>query len=188
MQGLVAGERSHREEHDRETREGHQAVPDEHAVIGGGDAERRPQSAGDIVGMIDALTSGGSMPALPRVLLSGPGAFRRALVIYAAASVAITLLAKAAIIVIGLPSWVFAGSFVVMAVGLPVVLWTGYVQHVERRVALATPTYTPGGTPTVPPHGTIATIALKAAPIVPPVARILILGNAQEAGVAVVVQ
>ncbi len=43
------------------------------------------------------------------------------------------------------------------------VLWTGYVQRVTRRAMTATPTYTPGGTPSAT-HGTIATIALKAAP------------------------
>ena len=51
-----------------------------------------------------------------------------------------------------------------MALGLPVVLWTGYVQRVTRRAMTMTPTYTPGGTPSTTAHGTIATMALKAAP------------------------
>ena len=89
--------------------------------------------------------------------------FRKALAIYAAAFVVVAVIAKAAIVGIGLPDWVFAGSLVVMALGLPVVLWTGYVQRVTRRALLATPTYTPGGTPTTN-HGTMATMALKAAP------------------------
>jgi hypothetical protein len=50
-----------------------------------------------------------------------------------------------------------------MALGLPVVLWTGYVQHVTRRALTMTPTFTPGGTPSMA-QGTIATMALKAAP------------------------
>ena len=52
---------------------------------------------------------------------------------------------------------------IMMALGLPVVLWTGYVQRVTRRALTATPTFTPGGTPSAV-QGTMATIALKAAP------------------------
>jgi hypothetical protein len=77
--------------------------------------------------------------------------------------VAVAVLARAAIVGIGLPDWVFAGSLIVMALGLPVVLWTGYVQRVARRAVTMTPTYTPGGSPSVA-RGTIATMALKAAP------------------------
>jgi tetratricopeptide (TPR) repeat protein len=44
-----------------------------------------------------------------------------------------------------------------------VVLWTGYVQRVARRAMTMTPTYTPGGSPSIV-QGTIATMALKAAP------------------------
>ncbi len=85
---------------------------------------------------------------MPPVLLGGPGMFRKALAIYAAAFVVVAIVAKAAIVGIGLPDWVFPGSLIVMALGLPVVLWTGYVQRVTRRAMTATPTYTPGGTPT----------------------------------------
>ena len=85
--------------------------------------------------------------AMPSVLLGGPGMFRKALAIYAVAFVVVAIIAKAAIVGIGLPDWVFPGSLVVMALGLPVVLWTGYVQRVTRRAVTATPTYTPGGTP-----------------------------------------
>src|SRR6185437_12288807 len=87
----------------------------------------------------------------------------KALLVYAAAFVAVAVLAKAAIVGIGLPDWVFPGALVVMALGLPVVLWTGYVQRVTRRAMVMTPTYTPGGSPSLT-HGTIATMALKAAP------------------------
>jgi tetratricopeptide (TPR) repeat protein len=88
---------------------------------------------------------------------------RRALAVYAGAFVAVAILAKAAIVGIGLPDWVFPGSLIVMALGLPVVLWTGYVQRVARRAMTMTPTYTPGGSPAMM-QGTIATMALKAAP------------------------
>jgi eukaryotic-like serine/threonine-protein kinase len=127
------------------------------------DPDARPQTASDVVRMLDTITSGAGAPAMPAVLLGGRGMFRKALAIYAAAFVVVAVIAKAAIVGIGLPEWVFAGSLVVMALGLPVVLWTGYVQRVTRRAVLATPTYTPGGTPTTN-QGTMATMALKAAP------------------------
>ena len=126
-------------------------------------ADDRPQQAGDIAHVLDTITSAGGMQAMPQVLLGGPGMFRKAIALYAAAFVVVALLAKAAIVGIGLPDWVFPGSLIVMALGLPVVLWTGYVYRVARRAATATPTFTPGGTPSMV-RGTIATMALKAAP------------------------
>ena len=126
--------------------------------------DERPASASDIVRVLDTVASTGGSPAMPAVLLGGPGMFTRALAIYAAAFVVVAVLARAAIVAIGLPGWVFPGSLVVMALGLPVVLWTGYVQRVTRRAMAATPTFTPGGSPATKAHGTIATIALKAAP------------------------
>ena len=127
------------------------------------DANDRPQSAGEIVRSLETITSGSGMQSMPPVLLGGPGMFRKAILIYAAAFVAVAILAKAAIVGIGLPDWVFPGALIVMALGLPVVLWTGYVQRVSRRAITMTPTYTPGGTPSTA-QGTIATMALKAAP------------------------
>ena len=127
------------------------------------DPKDRPQNAGDIARVLETITSGSGMQAMPPVLLGGPGMFRKALVIYAMAFVAVAILAKAAIVGIGLPDWVFPGALVVMALGLPVVLWTGYVQRVTRRAMTMTPTYTPGGSPSMV-QGTIATMALKAAP------------------------
>jgi tetratricopeptide (TPR) repeat protein len=127
------------------------------------DPSDRPQTAGDIARVLDTITSGGGMAAMPPILLGGPGMFRKALVIYAVAFVAVAILAKAAIVGIGLPDWVFPGALIVMALGLPLVLWTGYVQRVTRHAITMTPTFTPGGTPSLT-HGTMATMALKAAP------------------------
>ena len=127
------------------------------------DPNTRPQSAGDIARQLESITSGSGMQSMPRVLAGGPGMFKKALLIYAAAFVAVAILTKAAIVGIGLPDWVFPGALIVMALGLPVVLWTGYVQRVTRRALTMTPTYTPGGTPSMA-RGTIATMALKAAP------------------------
>jgi tRNA A-37 threonylcarbamoyl transferase component Bud32/tetratricopeptide (TPR) repeat protein len=127
------------------------------------DPGQRPHDASDIARVLDTITSGSGMQSMAPILLGGPGMFRKALAIYAAAFVVVAVVAKAAIVGIGLPDWVFPGSLVLMALGLPVVLWTGYVQRVVRRAATATPTLTPGGTPSLT-HGTVATIALRVAP------------------------
>ena len=127
------------------------------------DPATRPQTAGDIVRVLETITSGVGAPAMPTVLLGDQGMFGKALAVYAGAFIVVAVIAKAAIVGIGLPEWVYAGSLVVMALGLPVVLWTGYVQRITRRAMLVTPTYTPGGTPAAS-HGTMATMALKAAP------------------------
>ncbi len=127
------------------------------------DAADRPQHASDVASALDT-TSGGSMASMPQVLMGGAGMFRKALMVYAVAFGAVAILAKAAIVGIGLPDWVFPGSLIVMALGLPVILWTAYVQRVTRRVLAQTPTFTPGGTPALAMQGTMATMALKAAP------------------------
>jgi tetratricopeptide (TPR) repeat protein len=123
----------------------------------------RPESATDIVRVLETIVSASGTPVMPAVLMGGPRMFMKSLAIYVAAFVAVAIVAKAAIVGIGLPDWVFPGSLLVMGLGLPVLLWTAYVQRVTRRALTATPTYTPGGTPATT-HGTIATIALKAAP------------------------
>ena len=127
------------------------------------EADDRPQQASDLVRVLETVTSSGSSQAMPAILLGGAGMFRRALALYAAAFVAVAVLARAAIVGIGLPDWVFPGALIVMALGLPVVLWTGYVHRVARQAMTMTPTFTPGGTPSTA-RGTIATMALKAAP------------------------
>jgi tetratricopeptide (TPR) repeat protein len=127
------------------------------------EADDRPQRALDLVHVLETVTSSGAGQAMPPVLIGGPGMFRKALAIYAVAFGVVAIVAKAAIVGIGLPDWVFPGSLIVMALGLPVVLWTGYVQRVARRAATVTPTSTPGGTRWIV-QGTIATMALKAAP------------------------
>ncbi|MGH9888034.1 MAG: hypothetical protein ACREBE_21050, partial [bacterium] len=102
--------------------------------------------------------------AMPPILLGGKGMLQQALVVYAAAFIGVAVLAKAAIVSIGLPDWVFPGALIVMALGLPVILFTAYAQYAARRAAAATPTFTPGGTPLMAPQGTVATLALKAGP------------------------
>jgi hypothetical protein len=111
------------------------------------DAAARPQSADELLGILDTIPTADSSPqaALPGILIGGRGAVWRALGLYAVAFIAVAVLANAAIVGIGLPDWVFPGALIVMALGLPVILFTGYAQLVARRAAAATPTYTPGG-------------------------------------------
>ena len=125
------------------------------------DPADRPATAADV---LHALDSVGTMSA-PTTALGQPGALPRVLGLYALATAAVAILAKAAVVGIGLPDWVFPGAVLVMLLGLPAILATAYVKRVARHAVTATPTLTPGGS-MVPkaPSGTIATIALKAHP------------------------
>jgi tetratricopeptide (TPR) repeat protein/TolB-like protein len=119
----------------------------------------RPQTATELAAVLDTVTSRGHV-AIPGVVGRRP--LLRALAAYAVAFIVVAIVARAAIITIGLPPWVFPGALVVMALGLPIILLTAYTHHVARKAVIATPTYTPGGTPT---HaGRVATLALKASP------------------------
>jgi eukaryotic-like serine/threonine-protein kinase len=127
------------------------------------DADDRPQSAAEVILALNVATSGWGVPSLPPVLLQGPGAFRRALIGYVVAVIIVAIVVRAATITIGLPDWVMPGALAVMALGLPVILFTGYVQRVTRRALTTTPAITAGGGHEVQ-HGTMATIALRASP------------------------
>jgi tetratricopeptide (TPR) repeat protein len=125
------------------------------------DPAERPQSAAEILPILDTstTTSGASLS------FSAPGMLKKALGWYVLAVIAVAIVAKAAVVGIGLPDWVFPGAILVMALGLPALLATAYVQRVARHTATATPTLTPGGTAVVrAPSGTMATMALKASP------------------------
>jgi tetratricopeptide (TPR) repeat protein len=130
------------------------------------EASERPATALEVIQALESVsaTSIGRNATEPAILLGGAGMLRKALAIYALAFASVALLAKVAIRVIGLPDWVFPGALILMAVGLPVVLFTGYVAFVTRRASTITPTRTPGGTRSTGTHGTMATLALKAAP------------------------
>ena len=127
------------------------------------DAKDRPQSASDVIATLERRHerqrhAGDAAGAHER-----PGGIpTRAASLYVVSVVAVAAIAKAATVTIGLPDWVFPGALIVMALGLPVILFTGYVQSVARRAITATPTLTPGGGQV--PQGTMATIALKASP------------------------
>jgi eukaryotic-like serine/threonine-protein kinase len=130
------------------------------------DPGARPANAAELLHRLDAVASpSGAGAAMPAILIGGPGMIWRALGIYAVAFVGVAILARAAIIAVGLPDWVFPGALVVMALGLPVILFTAYTQYIAQQRATATPTFTPGGTPSLNDmHGTMATLAIKASP------------------------
>jgi tetratricopeptide (TPR) repeat protein len=80
----------------------------------------RPQTAAEIGAALDAVTTG-SFGSESGGFLSRPITAKVGLSIYAAAFVAIAILAKAAVVVFGLPDWVFTGAVILMALGLPAV-------------------------------------------------------------------
>ena len=127
------------------------------------EADQRPQSALEIARQLETVTSSSGHVAMPMIMTSGRGMFTRALLAYAVAFAIVAIVAKAAIVAIGLPSWVFPGALVIMALGLPVILFTAYVHRTTRKVFATTPTYTPGGTPSLG-QGTMQQLAIKASP------------------------
>ena len=130
------------------------------------DPASRPQDAAELLRRLEGVASPSApQAAMPGILIGGRPMLVRALAVYAAAFIGVAIVARAAIIAIGLPDWVFPGALAVMALGLPVILFTGYAQYVSHRMATATPTYTPGGTPSLAgAQGTMATLAIKASP------------------------
>jgi tetratricopeptide (TPR) repeat protein len=128
------------------------------------DPRHRPATADEVLRRLDATIS---MPgaAVP-VFAHRSGLFVRAMVLYAAAFIVVAVFARLLVSTQGLPEWVFAGALVVMALGFPVVLFTGYSQYVARQVANITSTLTPNGTMVRPgPQGTMAHLAVKASPL-----------------------
>ncbi len=97
----------------------------------------RPQTADALLHALDALAtpSSGSAPALSTAtrafLAPTDGRIRlgRALVLYVAASVIIVAFAALLVQTLGVPDWVLPGAAIIMALGLPMVLVTGFVQH-----------------------------------------------------------
>ncbi len=127
------------------------------------DPDLRPQSAIELVKVLETVTSGGGHPALPAILIGGQRRLATVLAMYAAAVIAVAVVARAAVIAIGLPDWVFPGALIVMALGLPAILFTAFVHRGAHR-ALTEATVTPRGSPTQ--QSTMARIAVKASPFV----------------------
>ena len=121
------------------------------------DPAARPQSGDEIVQRLDAILGGGmgTMAAI-----EAPRSVVRVLGTWVAVAAAVAIVARAAVIAIGVPGWVFPGALVVTALGLPVLLFAWYAEQARRRAAAVTPRT---GAPPVA-HGTMATLALKAGP------------------------
>jgi eukaryotic-like serine/threonine-protein kinase len=126
--------------------------------------DRRPPNAAEVVRVLEMVTTttSGSAGAASAVLLGGRVRLPVALAVWAAVFVAAWILAKAAIVGIGLPSWVLPGALIVAGLGLPAILFTVLVQRTAHRELMRTPTLTPGGSSA--PQGTLATIAVRASP------------------------
>ena len=127
------------------------------------DPADRPATADEVLRQLDVTTSmpGVTASGLPH----GRGFFLRAMALYAAAFIGVAIVARLLVDTQGLPEWVFAGALIVMALGFPVILFTGYSQYVARKLATATPTLTPKGSVVrAGPQGTLAHLAVKAGP------------------------
>ena len=126
------------------------------------EAVGRPSGATELVRVLDSVSSTGGGSVVPEALRGPQIRLGRALALWSGATALVGVTAWAATRTIGLPDWAFPGAIGVMLAGLPAVLGTWYVQHTSRRILVSTPTLTPGGG--FAPHGTLATMAVKAAP------------------------
>ena len=84
----------------------------------------RPASADDVLRQLESAGSLSTAPALG-TFAYGRGFFLPAMGIYAATFIVVAIVARLLVDTQGLPEWVFAGALVVMALGFPVVLFTG---------------------------------------------------------------
>ena len=128
------------------------------------DAEARPRDAGELTRVLDGVSSGSAVTALPMDVANWRGMLRRALVAWAVSTGAVLLIARLAVSALGLPDWVLPGAGLVMILGLPVILLTAYIHRASYRALTTTPTRTPGGRTREP--GALATMAIKASPLV----------------------
>jgi tetratricopeptide (TPR) repeat protein len=139
-------------------------------------ADRLASAAEVVQGLSGVGTSSSEADAL-----SPSGRMIGALVGWSVATLVVWIVAKAAVVGIGLPEWTVRGAVGVMLLGLPVLVVTGWVKWMARKAATAAPTLTPGGTSVPRPlSGTMTNIAIKAN-------RHLSFRKARRAGVAAMV-
>ncbi|MBM3884417.1 MAG: protein kinase [Gemmatimonadetes bacterium] len=125
------------------------------------DPEARPETAKAFLHQLDALRSSGAREAIPAVLAATPRRLGKVLGLWVVGSGAAWVLARAAVIGIGLPRWTVTLVLAVAALALPLMVATWYVQRMARQALVQTPALTPGGSVL---RGTMATIAIKASP------------------------
>lgn len=123
----------------------------------------RPQTATEIARVLDSVLSSGNTAAAPSYLQGGAVSLGKALGLWALGALTVVSLTYAATVSVGLPGWALPVAAATMLAGLVVVGATAYSQRVSRQRFTTTPTLTPGGSAV--PMGTMATIALKASPI-----------------------
>ncbi|MDQ8145832.1 MAG: serine/threonine-protein kinase [Gemmatimonadota bacterium] len=123
--------------------------------------DARPATAKAFLHQLDALRSSGAREAIPTVLGSTPRRLDKVLGLWAVGSGAAWILARAAVVGIGLPRWTVTLVLAVAALALPLMVATWYVQRTARRALAQTPALTPGGSVL---RGTMATLAIKASP------------------------
>jgi tetratricopeptide (TPR) repeat protein len=123
----------------------------------------RPANAAELLRALAELgtPSGGGHEALPAIALATRRTLGRALALYLGSFALVAVAARGAIEAIGLPDWVFPGALIVMALGLPVVLFTAFVHH-QSRVARTVATRTPGGT--LAHASTMSRVAVRVSP------------------------
>ena len=123
------------------------------------DPDRRPQDTANMAGDLERVASS---DAVATALAARHVPLWRALLAWAVAFGAAYILAKAAIVGIGLPDWVLPGAMLVAALGLPAVLGTHLVQRTARAALVSNAAATPGGSGAA--TGTLASFAIRAAP------------------------
>ncbi len=121
------------------------------------DPADRVASAAEVVQVLGAVGTASSESDA----LSPRGRMVRSLVGWAVATMVVWIVAKAAVVGIGLPEWTVRGAVGVMLLGLPVLLATGWAKWMARKASNATPTLTPGGSNVPLPSGTMTNIAIK---------------------------
>jgi tRNA A-37 threonylcarbamoyl transferase component Bud32/tetratricopeptide (TPR) repeat protein len=112
------------------------------------EAADRPAGAAAVVAALDAALTTGSQPAPVAELRTRDAVLRWSLA--GATIIGATAIADR---VIGLPEWGVPGAVALAVAGLPAVLATGYVRRTARRATASTP-----------PSGTLAGLAVQAAP------------------------
>ena len=124
----------------------------------------RPATARELLTQLDSVVSGNTLNAIQASHTSRQWTLPKATGAWAVLFVSSYVLARAAVVGIGLPSWTVSLVTIVAALGLPAVLVTWYVQRAAQRAINASPTHTPGGSAQPTQHGTMATMAINASP------------------------
>jgi eukaryotic-like serine/threonine-protein kinase len=104
------------------------------------DPADRPQRADEVSQVLESVVARHSaqLTAVPAALLV-PVVLGKALMLYVAAVIAVLMLTRAAIALIGLPDWVLPGAMILMALGLPIVLVRRWKHYLSRRAASEAP-------------------------------------------------